>query len=210
MKFASVVLALTLMGCAGSLDHPERFADGVLESYAAFQSVCEGKLDTFQPALAPTNFPVNVLIDTDITENDDIGSILDGIDAWNDAVGFEAFYATVTENLNMHGMCNYAVLTTNVDLPNNWIGLTTYGECAGDTVMVETMDTPGIANPGFYTARAVKQIAMHELGHVASLDHEPEDPSSIMYPSTGDAPRLISLKSRCLVQNAFFRSKGFK
>jgi predicted Zn-dependent protease len=109
----------------------------------------------------------------------------------------------------MHGMCNYATLTTDVDLPNNWIGLTTYGACAADVVNVETMTTRGV-NPAYYTPREVKQVTMHELGHVAGLDHEPEDPNSIMFPNIGDAPLALTQKSICLVQNAFFRSKGFR
>ena len=211
MKFTALISLLTLMvGCAGSLENPERFAEGTLENYYAFQAVCEGKLDTFNPGIAPTSFPVNVVIDTDITANDDIGSILDGIDAWNAAVGFEAFYATISQNLTMHGACNFVTLITNVDLPNNWIGLTNYGTCAGDTVHVETMDVPGIANPGYYTDLTVKQVTMHELGHVAGLGHEPEDATSIMFPNVGNYPLTLSRKSTCLAQQAFFRSKGFK
>lgn len=211
MKSPFIMLGmLALVGCAGSLDRPERFTEGTPEAYAAFQAACsKDSLQTFRADLAPTQFPVNVLIDTDTTSNDDIGSILDGIEAWNERVGFEAFYATITQDVaTKHGMCNYATLTTDVHLKSPWAGLTTYGECAADDVYVETMHTPDVEDQAYYTARAVQQIAMHELGHVAGLDHEAEE-TSIMYASVSDSPLTITQQSACLVQKAFFRSKGF-
>jgi predicted Zn-dependent protease len=63
------------------------------------------------------------------------------------------------------------------------------------------METPMKITPNdYFTDAAVTNIAEHELGHVLGLDHEDDNPKSIMYHSVGSDPRIISEKSYCLVQ----------
>jgi hypothetical protein len=160
----------------------------------------------YQAQFAPKEYPVNIVIDANISDHN-IGLMLESIDLWNERIKTEVLYATITYNLAMHGKCNYAVLTDNVALPleadgkTEEIGLTTYGSCADDIVNVETMETRmKLTANDYFTDRAVIQIGAHELGHVLGLDHEPKDHKSMMFPTIGDDPRVISDKSYCLVK----------
>jgi hypothetical protein len=162
--------------------------------------------DLLEPT--PRAFPVEVLIDTN-TSNHNISLILDAIDAWNTRIGEEILYATISADLaGMHGMCNYTTVTTNVNLQDPLIGLTTYGPCAADHVDIETMDIPGNDTMAcFFTDLVVTQIAIHELGHVLGLPHE-QDPKSVMYPTIGQDVRIITDRSACLVEFVVSRSRS--
>lgn len=202
-----ITLVCLLAGCAGAIEDPTAPLMAP-EDRLAFEANCGKYTELFRPQLAPTMFPVDIVIDSDAT-NHDISLVLDAIDAWNARVGVELFYATVTDNLNMHAMCNYSTLTTDaVPTNNNWIGLTTYGPCASDMVHVETMNTVGAyETKDYYTDLVVKQIAMHELGHVLGLDHE-KDQKSVMYESIGNDVRIITEQSACLALSAVYASEG--
>src|SRR4051812_46259506 len=108
--------------------------------FQADMGECSDEPNLFVSPLSPTEYPVEVLIDTK-TSTHNIGLILDAIDTWNTRIGEEILYATVTADLaGMHGMCNYTTVTTGTILASPHIGLTTYGPCSGDHVAIETMD----------------------------------------------------------------------
>jgi len=163
---------------------------------------CNDEPNLFVAAVSPSEFPVEVLIDSR-TPNHSVALILDAIDAWNTRIGQEVLYATVTEDLaGMHGMCNYAIVTANKLLPDPHVGLTTYGPCAANHVEIETMELhAGDAEEYIFADWLVTHIAIHELGHVLGLDHE-SDATSIMYPLLLNGGQQISKRSTCLVKLA--------
>jgi len=168
---------------------------------------CNDEPNLFVSPLSPTEYPVEVLIDGK-TSNHNVSLILDALDAWNDRIGEEILYATVTNDLaGMHGMCNYTTVTTDKILEYPQIGLTTYGPCAADHVDIETMDlVAGRPEAYIFTDWYVTYIATHELGHVLGLDHE-LDITSIMYPSIVNGGHSISRRSACLVKLAVLTSR---
>lgn len=204
MKWPAVVFAL-LVGCTGeiedngwppSYDPPDVKLDPACEQYKFVPS-----------ALYPTDFPVNIILDGRLSSRNR-GLMLDAIDSWNNRMGMEVVYATVTDNLQMHGKCNYAVVTDTTDLDAKWIGLTTYGQCAADIVNVETMATKMTdRGPEYYTDDLVLNVTVHEIGHVLGLPHE-ADHNSVMYESVGPGDkRYISERSYCLVQQAVIHTQ---
>ena len=207
MKRLVVALVLSLFGCVGNIEGGDWPPSYVPPDVPA---VPECDLFTFTPSdLYPTRFPVNIVLDDHLTEHNR-ALMLEAIDAWNERMKAEVVYATITSNLDMHDKCNYAVVTDTTDLKGNWIGLTTYGQCASDIVNVETMQTmmaPGSAPPEYYTDDLVLNVTTHEIGHVLGLGHE-TNTASVMYPSVGPGDhRYITTQSYCLVQKAIQHTK---
>lgn len=206
MKRVLLVASLMMVGCLGDITG-EAHPVSAPEDQAAFEAACSQYFDKYRPELAPREFPMDIVIDS-ATNNSDVSLVLDAIDAWNQRVGVEVLYATITDNINMHGMCNFSTLsTTAVPTDNNWIGLAVYGPCAANMIYVETMNTVGsYESTTFYTDLVVKQIAMHELGHVLGLDHETNQ-KSVMFESIGNDVRVITEQSKCLVLKAVHNSR---
>jgi predicted Zn-dependent protease len=206
-----VVALVLLVGCAGQIEDK---GNGWPPSYDPPLDLDPIKLDPgceqykfVDSDFYPTQYPVNILLDGKLSaHNRDL--MLDAIDAWNARMKMEVVYATVTDNLQMHDKCNFAVVTDTTDLMPGWIGLTSYGACASDIVNVETMDTKmSIPNQAYYTDLEVLNVTIHEIGHVLGLQHE-ADRNSVMFESIGpEDKRYISEQSYCLVQQAVINTQ---
>lgn len=199
-----LIAVLLFTGCVGEIG--DLGTDPTLPSYVTLDPVCEPyKLapnDFF-----PTAFPVNIVLDAKISAHN-VELMLQAIEAWNTRMKMEVVYATITSNLNMHAGCNYALVTDTWDLEPMYIGLTNSGKCASDLVYVETMNTK-MADRGmdFYTDDLVRNVTIHEIGHVLGLAHEEERPS-IMFFAVGPGDiKSISTQSYCLVQLAIINSQ---
>ncbi len=142
----------------------------------------------------PSEFPVEILIDTSIP-NDEIALYLDAVDLWNEALNSEVLYATITQDLyGMHGDCNFATVGTTPFLAGDHAGLTTFGPCASDHVAIVTSPILSDAE--------IRTVAAHELGHVLGAPHDDDDPTSVMFPKLGTSRVVISERSQCMVKIA--------
>lgn len=205
MKRSLLIAGLLLAGCVGEIKDPGTAPPSYVPPME-MDPVCEPY--KFTPNdFFPTAFPVNVVLDAKISDHN-VDLMLQAIEAWNTRMKMEVVYATITSNLNMHAGCNYALVTDSQDLIPDYIGLTNAGKCASDLVYVETMETKMADRPAdYYTDDLVRNITIHEIGHVLGLDHE-ADPKSIMFFSMGPGDiKYISTQSYCLVQLAVINSQ---
>lgn len=215
MKYIITFSLLFVISCVGNIEGQvpnQTQIDAEIDSLTPATALlldpkCVQYQSAFSSGISPRSFPVNVVVDSSIDDTN-VGYILDAIDFWNANMKYEVLYASITDNLRMHNACNYTILTEMTVLPAPYVGFTSYGECANDTVAIETMETGSESvDVSFFTDKNVTQIIEHELGHVLGLDHEQEN-TSIMYPSIETTAINVSQKSYCIVQYAIYETKA--
>jgi hypothetical protein len=111
MKHLLAAFSLILVGCVGTIEDPHSLPEPQLKAECGKYMVGD-----YQKSFAPQHFPVNVVIDTSISDHN-IGLFLQAIDRWNEKIGSEVLYATITSHLDMHGPCNFTILKDDMALP---------------------------------------------------------------------------------------------
>jgi hypothetical protein len=161
-----LALALFLSGCVRS-DEALALLDPKIPND------CAGLVTTFDARVAPASFPI--LLKADVS-SENLVLLERAVIAWEAILGPGVFEFT-----NEDQPCDETTVIDNATL-HTVVGLTEFYACNENTIKFLHRLNAGGTNPAWFTDEIVLLILIHELGHDLGLDHEDDDPTSLMYP----------------------------
>ena len=145
---------------------------------------------------APTEFPVRVILNTNVLSEQDVEIFVESAERINSAMG-QTIVTPVTNETGDDSAPNTVVMFTTAIHSGKAIGLTTHHTEGHSFVQVETSSTVGALMPqSFYTHEMVLEVATHEMLHALGLEHE-ADQGSLMASEADPSHHAISAETVC-------------